>query len=352
MTVRKAFAMVLVEPRKLEPRELPLPEIDDDYEQYEGVLGTPTPVVPGHEPIGVIERIGDRAARRWGVDVGDRVAVETLLSCRYCPPCAARDYQLCERRRVYSYIPLTVNPGLWGAYAEYLYLAPGSFVHKINRSVPPSIAALFNPLGAGFRWGVEIPRLRSGDSVAILGPGQRGLACVLACRAAGAGKVLVTGLGRDRSKLELARRFGADVTVDVESEDAREHVREMTSGRGVDVVVEVTSYASAPVAAALDYVRPGGTVVLAGVKGFKPIPDFVSDKIVVNEITVRGAFGVTSAGYRNAIRLIESRSTEVAAMHTHDFDLLDAEHAIAVLAGRVPGEESIHSCLLPGGFRK
>jgi threonine dehydrogenase-like Zn-dependent dehydrogenase len=367
MTVRKAFAMVLVEPRKLEPRELPLPEIDDDsgllrveacgicgsdYEQYEGVLGTPTPVVPGHEPIGVIERIGDRAARRWGVDVGDRVAVETLLSCRYCPPCVAGDYQLCERRRLYSYIPLTVNPGLWGAYAEYLYLAPGSFVHKINRSVPPSIAALFNPLGAGFRWGVEIPRLRSGDSVAILGPGQRGLACVLACRAAGAGKVLVTGLGRDRSKLELARRFGADVTVDVESEDAREHVREMTSGRGVDVVVEVTSYASAPVAAALDYVRPGGTVVLAGVKGFKPIPDFVSDKIVVNEITVRGAFGVTSSGYRNAIRLIESRSTEVAAMHTHDFDLLDAEHAIAVLAGRVPGEESIHSCLLPGGFRK
>jgi threonine dehydrogenase-like Zn-dependent dehydrogenase len=367
MTVRKAFAMVLVEPRKLEPRELPLPEIDDDsgllrveacgicgsdYEQYEGVLGTPTPVVPGHEPIGVIERIGDRAARRWGVDVGDRVAVETLLSCRYCPPCVAGDYQLCERRRLYSYIPLTVNPGLWGAYAEYLYLAPGSFVHKINRSVPPSIAALFNPLGAGFRWGVEIPRLRSGDSVAILGPGQRGLACVLACRAAGAGKVLVTGLGRDRSKLELARRFGADVTVDVESEDAREHVREMTRGRGVDVVVEVTSYASAPVAAALDYVRPGGTVVLAGVKGFKPIPDFVSDKIVVNEITVRGAFGVTSSGYRNAIRLIESRSTEVAAMHTHDFDLLDAEHAIAVLAGRVPGEESIHSCLLPGGFRK
>jgi threonine dehydrogenase-like Zn-dependent dehydrogenase len=367
MTVRKAFAMVLVEPRRLEARELPLPEIDDDsgllrveacgicgsdYEQFEGVLGTPTPVVPGHEPVGLIERIGDRAARRWGVDVGDRVAVETLLSCRYCARCVAGDYQLCEHRRVYSYIPLSVKPGLWGAYSEYLYLAPGSFVHRIDRAISPSIASLFNPLGAGFRWGVEIPRLGPGDSVAVLGSGQRGLACVLACRAAGAGKILVTGLERDARKLALARRFGADVTVDVENEDPRERVREMTGGRGVDIVVEATSYATAPVAATLDYVRPGGTVVLAGVKGFKPIPDFVSDKIVVNEITVRGAFGVTSSGYGSAIRLIESRGVELAAMHTHDFDLRDAERAIDVLAGRVPGEESIHSCLIPGGDRE
>jgi len=367
MTVRKAFAMVLVEPRKLEGRELPLPEIDDDsgllrveacgicgsdYEQYEGVLGTPTPAVPGHEPVGIIERIGDRAAQRWKVDVGDRVAVEPLLSCRYCAQCVGGDYQLCANRRVYSFISLDVKPGLWGAYAEYLYLAPGSLVHKVDRAIAPGVAALFNPLGAGFRWGVEIPRLRVGDSVAILGSGQRGLACVLACRAAGAGKVLVTGLARDARKLALARTFGADVTVDVESDDARERVREMTVGRGVDVVVEATSYASAPVADSLDYVRPGGTVVLAGVKGFRPIPDFVSDKIVVNEVTVRGAFGVTSSGYRSAIRLIESRGAEIAAMHTHDFDLHDAEHAVAVLAGRIPGEESIHSCLIPGGNRK
>jgi threonine dehydrogenase-like Zn-dependent dehydrogenase len=225
-------------------------------------------------------------------------------------------------------------------------------VHKIDRSLPASIAALFNPLGAGFRWGVEIPRLRPGDSVVILGPGQRGLACVLACREAGAGKILVTGLARDARKLALAKRFGADEALEVESVDARERVREMTAGRGADIVVEVTSYSTAPVAAALDYVRPGGTVVLAGVKGFKPIPDFISDKIVVNEITVRGAIGVTSAGYRSAIRMIESGKPEVAAMHTHDFDLRHAERAIDVLAGRVAGEESIHSCLIPGGVHQ
>ena len=114
------------------------------------------------------------------------------------------------------------------------------------------------------------------------------------------------------------------------------------------MVVEVSSYSRAPLADALDYVRPGGTVVLAGGKGFKAIPDFVSDKIVMKEIAIRGAIGVTSSGYTSAIRLIESGRYPLARMHTHDFGLREAELAIRTLAREIPGEESIHSCLLPG----
>jgi threonine dehydrogenase-like Zn-dependent dehydrogenase len=349
--------------RKLEPRELPVPEIDDDsgllyveacgicgsdYEQFEGVLRTPLPVIPGHEPLGRIEAIGDRAARRWGVEVGDRVAVETMLSCRFCPPCLSGSYHLCRRRRIYSYVPLGEPPGLWGAYAEYLYLAPNAIVHRVDPSLPAAIAVLFNPLGAGFRWAVELPRTGPGDTVLVLGPGQRGLASVLACREAGASKILVTGLAADARKLELARAFGAAATIDVENEDAKTRVRELTGGRGADVVVDVSSYSTAPVAEALDYVAPGGRVVLAGVKGFKEIPRFVSDKIVLKEITIRGAIGVTSTGYESAIRLLESRRHPVEKMHTHDFALRDAERAIRTLAREIPGEESIHSCLVPG----
>jgi threonine dehydrogenase-like Zn-dependent dehydrogenase len=91
----------------------------------------------------------------------------------------------------------------------------------------------------------------------------------------------------------------------------------------------------------------GGTIVLAGVKGFKPIPNFVSDKIVMKEISIRGAMGVTASGYTSAIRLLESRKSPLHKMHTHDFDLRDAELAIRTLAREIPGEESIHSCLLP-----
>jgi threonine dehydrogenase-like Zn-dependent dehydrogenase len=229
-----------------------------------------------------------------------------------------------------------------------MVLDPCSIVHKIDASLPPEIAVLFNPLGAGFRWGVEIPGTRPGATVLVLGPGQRGLACVIACREAGAGPIFVTGLAADARKLALAREFGADASIDVENEDVKRRVQELTDGRGADVVIEVSSYATEPVAAALDYVAPGGTVVLAGVKGMKPVPDFVSDKIVLKEITLRGAIGVTSRGYRDAIRLLESRRVPVERMHTHDFALRDAETAIRMLGREIAGEESIHSCLLPG----
>jgi threonine dehydrogenase-like Zn-dependent dehydrogenase len=363
VTPSKTLAMVQTAVRRLEPRELPVPDIDDDsallrieacgicgsdYEQFEGALRTPMPVIPGHEPLGRIEKIGERAGRRWGVDVGDRVAVETMLSCRFCPPCLAGSYHLCRSRRIYSYIPLAEPPGLWGAYAEFMYVAPNSIVHKVDPKLAPEIAVLFNPLGAGFRWAVEIPKTKPGDSVVILGPGQRGLASVIACREVGAGRIIVTGLAADAHKLALAREFGADVTIDVENEDARERIREATDGRGADVVVDVSSYATAPVAEALDYVAPGGTIVLAGVKGWKEIPKFISDKIVLKEISIRGAIGVTSSGYTSAIRLLESRRIPVEKMHTHDFALRDAELAIRTLAREIPGEESIHSCLLPG----
>ncbi len=359
---KKSFAMVQTAPRTLEPKELPIPEIDadsallaleacgicgSDYEQYEGLLRTPVPVVPGHEPLGRIAKIGDRAAARWGVDVGDRVAVETMISCRHCDPCLQGSYHLCRERKIYSYIPTTEAPGLWGGYAQYMYLHPNSVVHRMSADLPASLAVIFNPLGAGFRWAVEMPGTQVGDTVVVLGPGQRGLASVVALREAGAGTIIVTGLAADTRKLELARGFGADHTIDVDNEDAVQRVREITDGRGADVVVDVTSYATRPVRDALNMVRPGGKVVLAGVKGFKPVDDFVSDLIVMKEINIQGAIGVTSSGYKQAIRLIESGKVPLERMHTHDFALDEADLAIRTLARQVPNDESIHSCLIP-----
>ena len=363
MALERARAMVQTAPRTLEERELPIPAIgpDDgllrveacgicgsDYEQFSGALRVPLPVIPGHEPLGIIERVGERAARRWGVEVGDRVAVEPMLGCGACPRCLGGRYHLCRSRRIYSYIPLHEPPGLWGAYAEYLYLDPASILHKVDPALPPQIAVMFNPLGAGFRWAVEIPGTRPGDTVVILGPGQRGLASVIACREAGAGTIIVTGLQADARKLALAAELGADFTIDVENEDPKERIRELTEGRGADVVVDVSAYATQPVAGALDYVAPGGTIVLAGVKGFQAIPDFISDKIVMKEISVRGAMGVTYHAYASAIRLIESGRVPLEKMHTHDFPLREAETAIRTLAREIPGEEAIHACLLPG----
>ncbi len=362
MLPKTSFAMVQTGIREIQGQDLPMPQIDadsailqieacgicgSDYEQFEGVLGTPMPVVPGHEPLGQIAAIGDRAARRWGVDVGDRVAVETMLACHTCSTCLGGNYHLCADRRIYSYIPLSDDPGLWGSYAQYMFLDANSVIHKMDSELPPEIAVMFNPLGAGFRWAVEIPQTKVGDSVVIMGPGQRGLASVIACKQAGASNIIVTGLEADAKKLELAKLYGADHVIDVDNENAINRVKEITGGKGVDVVVDVSSYATKPVTDALSFVRMGGTVVLAGVKGFKAIPDFISDIIVGKEITIKGAIGVTSSGYQSAIRAIESGTLPMQEMHTHDFKLEEAELAIRTLAREIEGQESIHSCLIP-----
>ena len=362
MLPKTAFAMVQTAKRELTPMDLAIPDISDDaailrleacgicgsdYEQFEDLLRTPMPVVPGHEPLGIIEKIGDRAATRWGVDVGDRVAVETMLSCRHCDPCLGGSYHLCDTRKIYSYVPLEEWPGLWGGYAQYMYLHPNSVVHKMNPQLPPELAVMFNPLGAGFRWSVDLPNTQPGDTVVILGPGQRGLASVVACREVGAGQIIVTGLAADADKLRIASQFGADHCIDVENENAVHRVKEITNGRGADVVVDVSAYATQPIVDALKMVRPGGRIVLAGMKGFKPVDDFISDYIVTKEIQIQGAIGVTSKGYQAAINLIESGKVDLMAMHTHNFKLAEAELAIKTLAREIEGDSSIHSCLLP-----
>lgn len=357
----KSFAMVQTGPRQLEARDIAMPDIDDDsaileleacgicgsdLEQYEGVIKVPMPIIPGHEPLGRIVKLGDKAGRRWGVEVGDRVAIETMISCRFCRCCLGGRYHLCDNRQMYSYIPLSEAPSLWGGYAQHMFLHPNTIMHKVDPGLPPEIAVIFNPLGAGFRWAVEIPETKPGDSVVILGPGQRGIACVIACREVGAGTITVTGLAADAKKLEVAKFYGADHTINVEEENSVKRVKQITDG-GADVVIDVSAYATQPVRDALDMVRPGGTIVLAGVKGMKAVDDFISDLIVLKEINIRGAIGVTSTGYKNAINLIESGRVDFQKMHTHEFDLADADLAIRTLGREVEGEGSIHSCLIP-----
>jgi alcohol dehydrogenase len=181
-----------------------------DHEQFTGLLPGPGPFVPGHESVGVIEAIGPAAADRWQVAVGDRVAVEVFLSCRACDACRAGEYRRCQQHGMldmYGFVPVDREPGLWGGYATHQYLGRDSLVLPVPSSLDPVLATLFNPLGAGIRWGVTVPGTKAGDVVAILGPGIRGLSAVAACKEAGAGFVMVTGAGeRDAERLALATR--------------------------------------------------------------------------------------------------------------------------------------------------
>ena len=242
-------AMVLHAPRSLELREFDYPRVQDDdallrieacglcgtdHEQYSGHLFFGFAFIPGHESVGVIEAIGDEAARRWGVQAGDRVAVEVFQSCRSCDQCTRGNYRHCVRHGVgdsYGFIPTDRHPGLWGGYAQHQYLSPDTMVLTVPDGLDPVLATLFNPLGAGIRWGATVPGTGPGDVVAVLGPGIRGLCSLVAAREAGAAFVMVTGHGaRDRSRLSVARRFGADLVVDTAEQDPVAALKGETGG--------------------------------------------------------------------------------------------------------------------------
>jgi alcohol dehydrogenase len=285
--------------------------------------------------VGVIEQVGDDAARRWGVAEGDRVAVEVFQSCRVCNACRSGAYQRCERHGLgdmYGFIPVDKSPGLWGGYAQRQYLGPDAIVHRVPDTLDPVVATLFNPLGAGVRWAVTVPGTQPGDVVAVLGPGVRGLSAAVAAKDAGAAFVMVTGRGgHDALRLAVAGDYGADLAVDVSGSDPVRALRDVTGGLA-DVVVDVTAKAPEALAQAIALARPGGTVVVAGTRG-GPVPEFQADHVVFKELRIVGALGVDSTAYRAALGLLGSSRYPFADLPRRVAGFDDAEDLIRSLAG-------------------
>jgi alcohol dehydrogenase len=361
-------ALVLEEPRRLEARRIPLPRVGDDdgmlrieacglcgtdHEQFTGGIRVAGPFVPGHEIVGVVDDVGPTAAQRWGVATGDRVAVVPFQACRACAACRAGDLRHCERhgfREFYGATPLDRAPGLWGGYAEAAYLGPDALLLPVPEGLDPVLATVFNPLGAGIQWAVDMPETEPGAVVAVLGPGIRGLCAAAAAKDAGAGFVLVTGFGpRDAERLALAPRFGADLTVDVAHSDPVGELRDATGGRGADVVVDVTANAPDAFGQAIHLARSGGTIVVAGMRSFAPVEGFVPDLIVAKELKVLGALGVDAAAYRAAFAPLAAGSWPFADLPRRCVGFDAAADLLRSMAGE-PGAAPppVHGVFVPG----
>ncbi len=359
-------AMVLVAERRFELRDIPAPTgpppggallsvegcgiCGSDVEQYEGEvarMGMMTfPCIPGHESIGRIAALDAEAGRRWGLKLGDRVAVHGVTPCGACAGC--REGRSCMDAFYYGFRSLDVGSGLWGGFAETMEIAPRTRLYPMSDKLSIEDALLFNPLAAGFDWVFQQADVKLGETVLITGGGQRGLASVIAAKEAGAGRIIITGLGRDAFKLEIAKNLGATDTVIVNIADLREQVNAITGGAGVDKVIETTPLAFAPIADAIALTRPGGTIVLAGLKANKPMPEFPIDTVIQKRLRIVGALSTSDWATKQAIRAIESGRYPLNLLHTHSLPLERAEHAVHLLAGEVEGETPLHISVLPG----
>lgn len=359
------WAMVLDGPRRLRRQELPRPVLGEDdallrveacglcgtdHEQFTGALAAGAPFVPGHESVGVIEEIGPKAAQRWSVQQGDRVAVEVFQSCGTCPACLGGAHRRCHRHGIgdmYGFIPVERSPGLWGGYATHQYLAPDSQLLPVPDGMDPVLATVFNPLGAGLRWGASLPGTGPGDVVAVLGPGIRGISAVVAAKEAGAGLVLLAGRGdADADRLAWGAAFGADVVVDVARADPVAELRRAT-GSLADVVVDVTAKAPDAFAQAIALASPGGTVVVAGTRGEARAPGFDPDHLVYKELRILGALGVDTGSYRQALDLLASGRYPFADLPRQVRPTAAVGSLLQVMAGETDQVPPVHAVVAP-----
>jgi len=353
---------------RTELREYPMPEIPEDSAllkmEVAGICGTDVklyktppsnaPVIMGHENIGVIAKAGREFVRRKGFKEGDLVFVEHYVMCGKCEWCHAGQYRHCENTDWrtnpegirYGYTSAERAPHLWGGFAQYLYLPWNAVLHRVPQGVSAELAGLVTPMANGVEWSLFDGGVGYDSRVLIQGPGQQGLSQTVICKQAGASLIIITGTAKDKKRLETAKALGADHTIDVNAEDPLARIKEITGGKGVDVVLDCTAGAGTiPILLGVEALkRRAGTIVVQG--ELREFPNFPLERVTTKAITLKSARGHSYKACELALALLASKRFPLEKVTTHRFALKDVDMAIKSVGGHgVP--DVIHASLMP-----
>lgn len=233
-----------------------------------------TPLIPGHEFYGEVVETG---AGVRDVKVGDRVSGEGHVVCGICRNCRAGRRQMCIH---------TVSVGVQrdGAFAEYVVIPETNVWVHHDPSVTPELGAIFDPFGNAVHTALSFPLV--GEDVLITGAGPIGLMAIAVARHAGARKIAITDVSGPR--LELARRLGADLAIDVSTTRIREAQQELCLREGFDIGMEISGHPSA-LPEMIDNMNHGGRIAMLGL----PSQDITIDwaKVVTHMLTLKGIYG-------------------------------------------------------------
>lgn len=364
-------AAVMVAPGRLEIREFPRPELADgaallrvemcgicgtdlhtwrgETLQYGGTASegdTPFPIIPGHEIIGVLAEIDDRSGPRLDYDgeplhVGDRVAICPDVVCGTCHGCRHRfAFPWCDHLQGYgNSMTCAQPPHLFGGWAEYLYVLPQAFLYRVPQALPLPVAVMVELMAVSYNldrtkefFSLSGDGFATGCTVVVQGAGPMGVCHVIKARAMGAGTVIVT----DRHDFRLARaaEFTADHLIDVSKTDQQERVarvRELTSGRGADLVVECAGVPEA-VPEGLEMLRKGGVYVEAG--NFVDTGEILLSPhrhLCSRNVHLIGMTNHPFTGYVPSMELLEREADRfpLERFVTHEYPLARAREALA-----------------------
>jgi threonine dehydrogenase-like Zn-dependent dehydrogenase len=366
---QKALAALKIGPSATELREFDLPDIPPDAAllkmEVAGVCGTDVsqyklplrgaPLIMGHENVGALAKVGREFAKHKGFKEGDLVFLEHYLPCGHCEwdhmgeyrHCAATEWFYDPTAIRYGYTALDIPPGLWGGFSHYVYLPLNAVLHRVPDGLRAEEAGLATPMSNGIQWTLMDGGVGYASTVLIQGPGQQGLCCLMAARQAGAALVIVTGTSKDARRLEVATALGADAAIDVQKDDPLERVLQLTSGRGVDVVVDCTAGAGTKaVLLGIEAAkRRGATMVVQG-EGNQTFPDFPIGRMTRKGMTLKSARGHSYRAVELALAVLASRRFPLDQVMTHRFGLAEVDYAIKSVGGEgAPG--AIHVSVLP-----
>jgi alcohol dehydrogenase len=272
----------------------------------------------GHEAVGTVEEVGPGVKT---VKVGDRVLVSCITACGSCRYCREAQYGQC------------LGGGGWilghkidGTQAEYVRVP---FADTSTYPVPAGVSdeqilMMADILPTGYEVGVLNGKVRPGDVVAVVGAGPIGLAAILGAKLYSPSHIVAIDLAD--SRLEAAKQFGADLTINNGREDAIAIIKEMTGGLGADVSMEAVGVpATFELAAAL--VRPGGRIANIGVHG-EPATLHLEELWIKNVTITTGLVDTYSTP--TLIKLIESGMINPSPLVTHTFEMDQFEDAYDV----------------------
>jgi len=308
--------------------DMPTPKIDENEALVKmkacGVCGSDlmdwylksrAPLVLGHEPTGIIVEKGSRVK---DFDVGDRVFVHHHVACLKCHYCMHGDYTLCNQ-----FHETNIEPGGFSEYFKVPALNLQIDTLKIPEALSFEEATLIEPIGCCLR-ALKKCNIKEGDSVAVIGAGATGIIHTALSKIFGAEKTIVCDLIDFR--LGMARKFGADVIVNVAKDDLSDVVVAETDGKGVDVAV-VTAPSLEAYKTGLKVCRKGGTLCVFAPTKPSEYLQISPKELFFSEVRIIPSYSTSHVETREALELMVSGKINLKGLITHRFRLVDAAKA-------------------------
>jgi L-iditol 2-dehydrogenase len=287
----------------------------------------PAPWVLGHEPVGVLERVGPDAVLPPGVAEGGRVFLGSILACGECRQCVDGRQNLCQRHLLYGFDPYP------GAYAELAAVPPIAVRNLIPLppDLPSELATVVDPFACAFN-GIEVLEVGLGDTVLILGAGPIGCWQAVMARDRGAGKVFLSDVNRQRLDLALAAVGGfVDDAFLAGDDNGLAELEGRTDGAGADRISVAAPSKQAQQAALEMAARRARVVYFAGLPKHDPVSPLDMNQLHYKELAILGAYGATPRQYRITMDYLNRRRKELAPVVTHQFPLERIDEAFATI---------------------